>query len=104
MTNEPMMTTEMLSELVYSMDIRGPLALYIYRSDGYHTGKVWFQKKPRYPDEEITVERARELVDAAIIRGVEVRICNSGDFLVFHAKGGSVLFPFEGDFWKDLMA
>ncbi len=98
--SEPVIHT--LTELQYSADISGPLKLYIYGEDGYHRGFEWFSRKPKYPDEEITVERARVDTIVAVMAGREVRITNGSDFLVFWAKDGKVLFPKEGveKFWK----
>ncbi len=98
--SEPVVHT--LTELYYSEDVSGPLRLYIYDERGFHGGGQWFSKSVRYPDEEITADRARVEATVAVIAGREVRVTNSADFLVFWAKGGKVLFPKEGadQFWK----
>ncbi len=81
------------------------MALYIFRPDGYHHGKQWFAKTIRYPEEEILSSKARERVDAAIAAGLEVRICNGGDLLVFHAVNGKIEYPTDvTKFWLDVGA
>jgi hypothetical protein len=80
-----------LTQLQYSTDRRGPFKLYVYRPDGFHEGGVWFRPAPKYPDEEITVLEAEKRTLKAIAEGREVRICDGGDMLVFHAKGGKIL-------------
>lgn len=90
-----------LNELQYSDDIKGALRLYIY--DGaYHHGGIWFQEKPKYPDEEIPKWRAQLHTNVAIEKDQEVRITNCGDLLVFHAKNGKVLYPADPTkFWDE---
>jgi hypothetical protein len=79
----------------------GPWRLYVYDRDGYSRGSKWFRKGPvQYPDEEITRQAAKEQVDRALAQGLEVRIADGGDLLVFHAKGGKQLHPVNPDkFW-----
>jgi hypothetical protein len=92
-----------LSELQYDTDLSGCLRLYIYRADGLgYEKRTYFARKVKYPDEEIDMEAAKSLCDNAVLMGREVRITNSGDFLIFHAKSGEVLWPLEGSecFWK----
>jgi hypothetical protein len=93
------------NDLIYTAPVpHAPLKLYIYGPDGYHSGGVWFRPVPKYPDEEISTDMAKILVTNAIANHQEVRICDGGDFLVFHAKGGEILFPESGDeFWKQVM-
>ena len=93
-------TFETLSELQYSDDRTEPMKLYIYGKDGYHSGGVWFRRVPKYPEEEITTADAKFRTENAIAKGLEVRICDGGDMLVFHAKDGKVLFPADGKFWN----
>jgi hypothetical protein len=94
-----------LEEIYYSEDRKGPFKLYVYRPDGYHTGGQWFMKVPRYPDppdNELNYAQAKTIVEAAMEQGLEVRICDWGDFLVFHAQHGTVLHPTNHDFWKEI--
>lgn len=92
-------------ELIYVAPVpHAPLKLYIYGPDGYHTGGVWFRQVPKYPDEEISTDMAKMLVTTAVDNFQEVRICDGSDFLVFHAKGGKVLYPDSiNEFWKQVM-
>jgi hypothetical protein len=95
------MPVEHLTQLQYSTDLRGPFALYVYGSDGYHSGKQWFSKTIRYPDEEISVPLAKSRALKAVAEKREVRITDGGDMLVYHARGGVQLYPSNGlDFWK----
>ena len=67
----------------------GPWRAYIYCDDGFHTGGKWFHAGAmKYPDEEITKEEAYQNSVAAITLGREVRVCDGGYHLVFHAKDG----------------
>ncbi len=92
-----------LTELQYSNEREGPWRLYIYGPDGYHSGGQWFRKKPKYPDEEITTAQAHNRALVAVSEGKEVRITDGGDMLVFHAKGGKVLYPAEPKkFWEEI--
>jgi hypothetical protein len=90
-----------LTQLQYAEAGDGPFALYIYGRDGMHSGKKWFRKgKMKYPDEEITVEDAKKRVKEAIAHKKEVRICDGGDMLVFHAAHGKVIYPNSAEeFW-----
>jgi hypothetical protein len=97
------METFTLTDLQYSDDRRGPFRLYIYRRDGLHDGGQWFRNKPKHPDEEITTGQAHNRTFAAVAKGLEVRITDSGDMLVYHARGGKVLFPNDPKaFWEGL--
>lgn len=92
-----------LTELQYAEIGDGPWALYVYGRSGYHTGKLWFRKGPmKYPDEEITVAEAKKRFDASTAKGLEVRICDGGDNLVFHSQNGKILYG-EG-FWEAVTA
>lgn len=93
-----------LKELYYSEDRGFPLRLYVYDRMGYYRTAPWFSPKVKYPDEEITVEEARKRAEAGVKAGLEVRITNGDDFLVFHAKDGKVIYPAEGAeaFWRSL--
>jgi len=91
-----------LTELQYGEDRKGPFKMYIYEPHSeYHRGGVWFRKKPLYPDEEITTAQAHNRAFAAVAKGLEVRICDGGDMLVFHAKDGKILYPENPkEFWE----
>jgi hypothetical protein len=91
-----------LTELQYSTDRKGPFVLYVYGHNGYHSGSQYFNapSKMSYGDEKITWESAlKQTIDALGDRR-EIRICDVGDNLVFHAKGKNVLYG-EG-FWKEV--
>jgi hypothetical protein len=97
------MPLEVLTELQYSQDQRGPWKIYVYEPNSeYHRGGVWFRKGLiKYPEEEITAAEAKERADWAIKEGREVRICDSGDMLVFNSRGGEILYPPDPEaFWK----
>ena len=83
-----------LEDLQYSNETKGPFKLYIYEPNSqYHRGGVWFRKGPmKYPEEEIPFDSAVERVAGAMADGREVRICDGGDMLVFHAKGAKILY------------
>lgn len=84
---------ETLTELQYSEDRRGPWKLYIFEPNSpYHRGGVWFRAVPKYPDEEITTVEAEKRATEAIKAGREVRICDGGDMLVFHAERGAIVY------------
>lgn len=93
-----------LTNLQYSTERKGPFKLYVYEPGSpFHKGGVWFQKVPQYPDEEITTELAHNRAFAAVAEGCEVRICDGGDMLVFHAKDGKVLYPkAPRSFWEEI--
>lgn len=69
------MTAFNLTELQYSEDRRGPWMLYIYTNGDYHSGGVWFSESPRW-------------------------ICDGGDMLVYHWKGGLLLHG--ANFWSEI--
>lgn len=91
-----------LTELQYSDERTGPFKLYLYNRDGFHSGAQWFEDQPKYPEEEITTFEAFTKATDAVARGYEVRVTDGGDFLVFHADDGKVLYPAGGDFWKEI--
>ena len=70
--------------------------------DGLHFGGKWFRRGPmEYPDEEITAQEAKDRAKVSIKHNLEVRICDTGDMLVFHAVNGKVVYPDNPDeFWK----
>lgn len=90
-----------LTELQYSTDRTEPMRLYVFRKDGYHTGGVWFRTKIKYPKEEITTAEAKRRTDEAMAKKLEVRICDGGDMLVFHAKDGKIVYG--DDFWETVI-
>jgi len=93
-----------LTELIHSTDLEGPFRLYIYGPDGYHSGGMWFESVPKYPEEEITSREAKAGVEASILSGREVRITNSSDFLVYHAINGQVIYPPDPEaFWRAVL-
>lgn len=64
--------------------------LFLYDADGLHDGGS--------PIAESALAEAFETrIKPAVDRGVEVRLVDSGDLLVFHAKGGKVVFPTRED-------
>jgi len=88
------------NQLVHAEVGKGPWRLYIYRPDGYHEGGKWFRTgKVKYPNEEIAFERARQWTDVAVGKGLEVRICDGMDHLVFHAVNGRVIYG--STFWNE---
>ena len=97
------MAIKTLRKLQYSEDKEGPWQLYIYTEEGRnYSVKKWFVRgELKYPDEEITLENAKELVKDAMVEGREVRICDVGDMLVFHAERGIVLYGNE--FWREVL-
>lgn len=74
--------------------------LYIYNLDGYHYGGHWFSKHVKHPGEEIPIRSAWAKTVEAIANAQEVKICDGGDMLVFHALDGHVIYG--ADFWKTL--
>lgn len=92
-------TVEELTELQYAEIGDGPWKLYLFGQNGYHSGGQWFRRGPmKFPDEEITFECARKECQKSIAAGLEVRVCDGGDNLVFHSEHGVVLHG--EDFWK----
>lgn len=101
----PKVVEETLTDLMYSQDRKGPFRLYILDKNGMHTGGQWFREKPVYKDEEITSAEARDKVGEAMDEGLEVRICDGGDMLVYHSIGSTVLYPKPlGMFWTEIGA
>lgn len=111
------MPVHTLTELQYSQNRKGPWVLYIFEPDSeYHSAGIWFctardyyfcrvdpikcSGKPKYPDEEEGVISVKVKCAAAMRAGREVRICDTGDNLVFHAKGARVLFG--ENFWREI--
>jgi hypothetical protein len=100
--NKPIVHT--LTELTYSADRKGALKLYIYATNSaYHNGGHWFERNPRYPDEEINTDQARKQFDLGMESKREIRICNGMDFLVLHAKDGVMIYPPTAEeFWNSI--
>jgi hypothetical protein len=90
-----------LNSLIHEENVgKGPWALYIYDASGYHDGKRWFRNGPlKYPAEEISFARAKQYCETAVGKGLEVRICDGMDHLVFHSERGKVVYG--GTFWNE---
>lgn len=96
------MQIEIIDDLQYAEKGTGPWRIYVYGRDGYHVGGKWFRNGPmKYPDEEIPLHEAMLNAGVAIAHGLEVRICDGGDNLVFHAVAGNILHG--QDFWSSLV-
>jgi len=91
-----------LTELQHSSDRAGPWKMYIYdKNSAYHRGGFWFMDDPKYPEEgEVTTTEAKTRCIIAVSEGREVRICDSGDMLVFHFDGMNVLHGHN--FWNEV--
>jgi len=68
-----------------------PLYGYVYNGSGRYLGPELIQ------DQEALERFRRREVMPALAEKREIRITDILDFLVFHAKGGRVLFPRPGD-------
>lgn len=90
-----------MTELVPAAEVgKGPWKLYIYDLAGFHDGARWFRSgKPKYPAEEITFARAKQYSEVAIGKGLEVRICDGMDNLVFRSERGKVTYG--STFWNE---
>jgi hypothetical protein len=96
------MPTITITGLQYSNAREGLFRLYIYNRAGYHSGTQWFQRVPE--EGEISVQEAMYRTLLAAANGLEVRICDGGDMLVYHCNGANVLYPKPvGDFWKEML-
>jgi hypothetical protein len=101
------MTIFTIDDLNYRPSDRGPWRLYVFDRNGYHRGGKYFQRGalPQYPPNElrdywITAAFAKDDVIQAMRQGLEVRITDGGDFLVFHWKGGKQIYPADPQtFW-----
>lgn len=88
-----------LTELQHAETGEGPWKIYVFGRDGMHSGGKWFRAgKPKYPDEEITYEAAKQRADKALAAKGECRICDGGDNLVYHSVGGHVIYG--AYFWQ----
>jgi hypothetical protein len=98
------MTIHTLTRLQYGNNREGPFRLYIYDARGYHSGAVYFDRVPRVFN-EISAKEAFKLASQALADGLEVRVTDDGDFLLFHARGATVLYPpLTDDFWHQVGA
>lgn len=90
-----------LTNLIPAEEVgKGPWKLYIFGWDGLHSGGQWFTAgKIKYPDEEISSARAKEKAETAVAKGLEVRICDGMDHLVFHSRKGKVVLG--ETFWNE---
>lgn len=91
-----------ITELTYAEKSGpGPWRLYIYDEHDFHSGGKWFRNgNVKHPDEEISKEEAYQNCVATILLKCEVRICDGGDHLVFHAQNGEVIYG--ENFWEEL--
>ena len=90
-----------LTDLVHEEEVgKGPWRLYVYQKDGYHSGGQWFTVgRIKYPDEEIPFSLAQDHAQEAMRQGLEVRVCDGNDWLVFHSVDGKTLHG--GTFWNE---
>jgi hypothetical protein len=89
-----------ITEFQYAETGKGPWRLYLFGKDHFHSGGMWFREgKSKYPDEEISFAKAKELAEAAIGNKLEVRVCDGGDELVFHSENGKVVYG--NTFWNE---
>ena len=65
-----------------------PLQVYIYELDGTYGEPIQVNSEA-----QLHGPGTRRVLEIAIKEGREVRICDPGDLLVFHAVGGKVVFP-----------
>jgi hypothetical protein len=65
-----------------------PMRLYVYQPDGMHDEGIEITSQS-----QLNGPGTRMILEAAMARGVEIRMTDPGDFLVFHADKGKVLFP-----------
>lgn len=87
--------------LLYSEVRTGLFKLYVYTKDGRgYDIDTYFEKKPRYPDEEIFTVQAEQIAKAAITTGREVRVTDGADFLVYHFMDGAVQYGEK--FWDEV--
>jgi len=96
-----------LTQLQYAVPVKGEnFRLYIYDKDGFHSGGQWFTSGPiKYPEEQIDCLEAAVREMKARNEGLETKVTNAGDMLVFHSVNGEILYPrgiSGGEFWKRL--
>jgi hypothetical protein len=90
-----------INDMVHAEEVgKGPWKLYIFGRDHMHSGGQWFTVgRIKYPDEEITFDRAKGRADNAIQLEMEVRVCDGMDNLVFHSINGKVVYG--STFWNE---
>lgn len=69
-----------------------PLRLYVYTEDGFHDEGIEIVSEAQLQGPGV-----RLILQVAMERGVEIRMTDPNDFLVFHADKGQILFPTEED-------
>ena len=92
-----------LTELQYAPTGDGPWKIYLFNEDGYYDreNKYWFRRgKMKYPAEECTIEHAKKCADEWTERGLEVKITDGGDMLVFHSVNGEIVYG--PNFWREV--
>jgi hypothetical protein len=80
-----------LTKLGYAPNITFPLIAYVYDSSGKHGGRLYFRPEPQVG--ESSTDQVRKLVAQALRNGLEVRITNGSDYLVYHQLDGIVVYP-----------
>jgi hypothetical protein len=81
-----------LTEPMHAKWSEGPLKLYVFDFTGFHNGGKWVVDTVRYPGEELTTAAAKQLINKAMQDKREIRICDGGDMLVFHAVDGEIVY------------
>ena len=64
-----------------------PMKVFVYRKDGTYGAPVVVES-----DEELKSPRIKGLIRDAFKSGVEVRITDPDDYLLFHANNGRIIF------------
>lgn len=64
-----------------------PMKVYIFSKDGTYGAPLIVES-----DDQLWDTRTKAAIREAITRGVEVRVTDPMDFLLFHAKDGKVVF------------
>jgi hypothetical protein len=84
-----------LAQYQYATPVKGEvMRLYTFGEDGYHSGGQWFTSGPlQYPEEQIDALEAAIREMTARMHGLETRVTNGDDQLLFHSKGGKILYP-----------
>jgi hypothetical protein len=95
------------TELQYAKPVKGePKKLYLYNAEGFHTRPVWFTSGPLdFLEPEVPLPIAWAAISRHMEQGLEVRVTDGGDMLLFHAKGGEILYPPDvelEEFWGTL--
>lgn len=89
-----------LNDLQYADTRAGRFCLY-RSNDGQHGLPIRFSV-PKDPAGALGPEAARGSALAWQALGLEVRVVDSGDCVVFHAKNGRIVYPRQGDFWAEV--